>query len=69
MHETKLCPFSEVRISIPRERLIKLFYSHRILNYKELMEMRGLSAKLEKNIYRLQHAQSIVNIILDRASR
>ena len=63
----KICPFSEVRVSIPRARLIKLFYEHSALDPYEAAEMRGLLSKLEKNVAILAHTISIVEKILNRA--
>ena len=63
----KICPFSEVRVSIPRARLIKLFYEHTALDPYEVAEMRGLSEKLNKAAAHIAHAQSLVAVVLNRA--
>ena len=67
MPKEKICPVSEVRISIPRKRLIKLFYDFSALDPYDNVEMRGFLRKLEKNIEALRHVASIVENILLRS--
>ena len=67
MTEPEICPVSEVRVNIPRRKLQRLFEEHWVLEDKESSEMRRFLVKLEKNIHILQHTQSIVYKILQRA--
>jgi hypothetical protein len=63
----KICPVSIVHLNIPRKKLIKYFYEHSALDPYESNDFRTLLGKIEKNIIYLQHVQSIVEKILNRA--
>ena len=66
MPKEKICPASEVRISIPRVKLIQLYYGTRALIESQVLEIRGLLHRIEKKIIMLQHIESVTRKILLR---
>jgi hypothetical protein len=66
MPKEKICPVSEVRVSIPRVKLIQLYYGTRALVESQSVEMRGLLHRIEKKIIMLQHIESVTRKILLR---
>ena len=66
MPKEKICPASEVRVSIPRVKLIQLYYGTRALVESQSVEIRGLLHRIEKKIIMLQHIESVTRKILLR---
>ena len=60
MTQSELLPHNEIRISLPRKFILKCYNKKRYLTREEVLVLRGKLRDIEKNIYALQHAQSIV---------
>jgi hypothetical protein len=58
-----ICPVDQVRVRIPRKRLIRLFYERRMITNKESAFLGQKKKEIEENILSLQHALSIVDVI------
>jgi hypothetical protein len=71
MPTVELLPVNEIRISLSRRFLLKCYNKKRYLTREEVLVLRGKLRDIEKNIYALQHAQSIVEktLLKDPATR
>lgn len=66
---SKVCCFSEVRVSIPSEKLNRLFDGHMMLSEEVTIDLRRKRAEIEGALAQLSHAASVVDKILLRGDR
>jgi len=60
----ELLPHNEIRISLSRRFILKCYNKKQYLTREETAKLRRKSEQLEKNIFALQSALSIVGIAL-----
>jgi hypothetical protein len=63
--KNRLLEFSSVRVNIPRKFILKCLRKETITS-KEKEKIRRKLREIEKNIYMLQHAKSIVDNCVDK---
>jgi hypothetical protein len=61
-----LCPHRQIRITVPRAKLRKLFYHHSSLNPQQSAKLRTYLAKIDNTINQINHVRSVVDKILLR---
>ena len=59
-----LCPHRQIRITVPRATMRKLFEQRSPLTPAEANKMRAYKAKIEQTLYAIQNLDSIVEKIL-----
>jgi hypothetical protein len=64
MQKTPLCEFNEVKLNIPRLKLLKLYFKKGLLKHDEKIFLKALSWQVEHAIYKLEHIQSIAEKVL-----
>ena len=67
-HLPDICEFSEIRLSVPRKKIIALFRSHMHLSQRDTLKMRAFSCLLERELNKCLHLKSITERILLKAS-
>ena len=59
--EPLLCDFNEIKMKVPRVRLVKLAWKKGLLDHDEAVFLKGLLLKSEAVENRLKHIQSLIN--------
>jgi len=63
-----LCQFSEVRVSIPRDKIVRCYDKKYYLSDEETVFFREKRKEIEEALNRLNHAANIVDRILLKES-
>jgi len=61
-----ICNTSSIKLSIPKKKLVNLFYDNKNINKNQADCLIKLNDKLEKNMNILLHTKSVVDKILLR---
>lgn len=65
--DPKLCDFNCIHLSVPKARLISLFWKRDFLTSDEIIFLKGLQWKAESIANKAAHIQSVVNRALIKA--
>jgi len=58
--EPRLCDFNQVKLSVPRHKVIKLLFKKSYLDFDELIFLKGLFWKVEAAENKILHLKSLV---------
>lgn len=59
-NEPKLCDFSEVKLSVPRSKLLRLLLKKSYLSHEEYIFLKALLWKTEAANNKILHVESII---------
>ena len=63
----EILPYAQIRVSIPRKKLKKLYNKKKYLNRRETILINRKLAEIQRALVGLEHVRSIVERILLRA--